>query len=460
MNECTTKQTCHFTGCASLAALGLKVQEIDLFGPIRQQVHIAQKTVKYTPLDKLYDAFIALLTGAHRMVEINTRLRPDAGVQRAFGRSGCAEQSVVQQTLDACTPENVQQLASALRQIYQQHSRGYHHDYAAQWQLLDVDLTGLPCGKKAACATKGYFSHQRNRRGRQMGRVLASRYDEVVTDQLFAGNEQLSTALRPLMQAAAHILDLDEGRRRRTIVRLDSGGGSLKDLNWLLEQGYQIVGKDCSGQRAHKLAQSVTQWFVDPHMPQREFGWVQTPASEYVRPVQRLAVRCRQRSGAWKEAVLIVSLTPEDILPLGGQSLALLTDPAAVLFAFVTFYDERGGGIETSFKGDKQGQGLGQRNKKRIEGQAMLVLLSSLVHNVIVWSRTWLSPAPTSPLHHYGIMRMVRDIFHISGFVVCDSSEHVIQVVLNQDAHLVHSFFHPLQALLAPLHVALNLDKT
>jgi hypothetical protein len=44
-----------------------------------------------------------------------------------------------------------------------------------------------------------------------------------------------------------------------------------------------------------------------------------------------------------------------------------VADPVAVLAAYVTFYDQRGGGIETSFKGDKQGLGLTQRNKKRFE---------------------------------------------------------------------------------------------
>ena len=47
-------------------------------------------------------------------------------------------------------------------------------------QVLDIDLSGMPCGKKAALATKGYFANQRNRRGRQLGRVLASRYAEKV----------------------------------------------------------------------------------------------------------------------------------------------------------------------------------------------------------------------------------------------------------------------------------------
>src|SRR6266851_1997695 len=86
MNESTTKQTKQFTGCASLAALGVKLRQLDLFGPIRKTVHIAQKAVKHTPTDKLYDAFISLLAGAHGLVEINTRLRADPALQKAFGR--------------------------------------------------------------------------------------------------------------------------------------------------------------------------------------------------------------------------------------------------------------------------------------------------------------------------------------------------------------------------------------
>src|SRR5436305_2243375 len=236
MNECTTN---HFTGCASLAAVGVKLRQLDVFGPIRKTVHIAQKAIKHTPIEKVYDAFISLLAGAHGLVEINTRLRADPGLQAAFGRQQCAEQSVVQQTLDACTAENVKQMEQALDEIYRQHSRGYRHDYRADWQVLDVDLSGWPCGKKAAFATKGYFaSSQRNRRGRQLGRVLATRYQEVVVDRLFASNRQLNVTLQELMQAAQATLQLTPAQRERCLVRVDAGGGSLPNLNWLLEQGY------------------------------------------------------------------------------------------------------------------------------------------------------------------------------------------------------------------------------
>src|SRR5437868_1960222 len=120
MNESTTKTTRHYAGCASLAAIGVKLRQVDVFGPIRKTMRIAQKTVKHTPIDKVYDAFMSRLSGAHGLVEINTRLRSDPALQTVFGRKCCAEQSVVQETLDACTAENMRQMEQALDSIYRQ----------------------------------------------------------------------------------------------------------------------------------------------------------------------------------------------------------------------------------------------------------------------------------------------------------------------------------------------------
>jgi hypothetical protein len=181
----TTPGIHHFSARATLAALGLKLHSLDLFGPIRTTVTIPQKTVKHSPTQKLYDAFITLLAGAQGLVEINSRLRSDPAVQRAFGRTSCAEQSVVQETLDHCTAENVTQLEQAVAMILRRYGQAAQHTFTQGWLLLDGDMTGLPCGPKAACATKGYFAKQRNRHGRQVGRVVATDYDEIIVDRLF-----------------------------------------------------------------------------------------------------------------------------------------------------------------------------------------------------------------------------------------------------------------------------------
>jgi Transposase DDE domain group 1 len=457
MNESITRTTTHFSPTASLAAIGVKVRQLDLFGPIRTQVQIRQKTVKHTPADKLYDAFISLLAGAHGLVEINTRLRTDPGLQQAFGRSACAEQSVVQETLDACTAENVTQLQQALDEIYRQHGQSVQHDYQASFLLLDVDMSGLPCGPKAVFATKGYFAGLYHRRGRQVGRVLATQYEEVVVDRLFAGNVQLIKALQPLVEAAETTLHLDAAKRTRTMIRVDAGSGTLDDLNWLLARGYEIMAKEYSGQRVLRLVKTVSEWIQDPDWSERSFGWVTEPPTGYVRPVRRIAVRCRRQDGTFAYGVLICSLSAQQVLAVLGRRSTQAADPIAVLAAYVTFYDQRGGGIETSFKGDKQGLGLTKRNKKRFEAQHMLLLLGSLAHNVVVWARRWLS---SQKIQHYGLLRMVRDVFHVSGLLRFDASGSVVEIVLNQEACLARSFIRPLRELLTPLHIVVNLGET
>src|SRR5256884_875875 len=459
MRECIISQAGHYTPAASLAALGVKLQQINVFGPIQHLVHIAQKTVKHSPLDKLYDGFITILAGAHGMVEINTRLRADSALQAAFGRTSCAEQSVVQQTLDACTDENVTQMQQAIDEIFRQHSRAYGHDYQGNYQILDADMSGMPCGPKAAMATKGYFAKQRNRRGRQLGRVVASRYEEIVVDRLFDGKTQLTKALQPLLEAAEHTLELDEGKRSRTIVRVDAGGGSLDDVNWMLARGYLVHTKDYSGKSAAKLAKTVTQWFDDPHIPGRQFGLVTEPALCYVRKVVRIAVRKRGCNGKWKAVVLISALSVKDVLALTGEPQQALSDQARVLRAYVHFYDQRGAGVETSLKGDKGGLGLTKRNKKRFAAQYMLVLLGSLAHNVVVWARGWLSQS-TDTLSGYGMLRMVRDVFHVSGLLLFDQANHVQQIILNQQAPLARFLFHSLRDILSLLHISVHLGQT
>jgi hypothetical protein len=449
----------HFSPAASLAALGVHLRQIDLFAPIRDTVKIAQKTVKHTPLDKLKDAFISILAGAHGLVEINTRLRSDLALQRAFDRKACAEQSVVQDTLNQCTAVQVSQMTQALQTIYRRHSQGYRHDYKAAWQLLDADLTGMPCGKKAAFASKGYFPQQRYRRGRQLARVLASNYHEIVLDQLGDGKTYLRTALRPLIEAAERVLELSQSKRARTIVRIDAGGGSLEAINWLLSRDYQVIAKDYSGARAVKLAESVTKWVDDPHIEGRQVGWVNEQAGMYVRPVRRIAVRCRKKNGQWGVGVLISTLKAPEVLSLTKQPPTKVDDDVSVLLAYVYFYDARGGGVETSFKDDKQGLGITKRNKKRFEAQQMVMLLNVLAHNVLVWARGWLAGA-VPQLARYGLLRLVRDIWHISGFVEQDRDGQLVRIVLNQLAPLAQGLSKALHQLLAPTQVVVNLGQT
>src|SRR5260370_2733916 len=156
--------------------------------------------------------------GADEIDELDAGLGADPVLQVDFGRKACAEQSVVQQTLDACTDENVRQMQQALDHIYREHSSAYRHDYHSSYQILDMDMSGMPCGPKAAMATKGYFANQRNRLGRQLARVVASPYEDAGVDLLFDGKAQLTKALQLRLETAMTTLHSAAGRPHRTIV--------------------------------------------------------------------------------------------------------------------------------------------------------------------------------------------------------------------------------------------------
>jgi hypothetical protein len=237
--------------------------------------------------------------------------------------------------------------------IYRQHGQGYRHDDTQAWPLLEADLSGAPCGKNAEGASKGYFAKQRNRRGRQIGCVLASRYDEIVVQRLYPGTTQLTSARPELVAAAEQTLELDAEKRARTIWRVDAGGGTVAEVNAVLARGYQFHGQDDAAPRAQALAARVSEWSDDPRVPERQVGWVRQETTVYVRPVQRIAVRTRKENGQWAVGVLLSTLEPADVILLTHQPIDRVNNPTAVVLAYVSFYDQRGGGIETAFKEDK-----------------------------------------------------------------------------------------------------------
>src|SRR4029453_27276 len=205
----------------------------------------------------------------------------------------------------------------ALDAIFRRQSLALRHDFKSGLLILDADITGMPCGKKAEGSAKGYFSTKGIRYGRQMGRVLAAQYEEVVIDRLYPGNLQLTRTLRPMILDAEQTLSLDAEGRERTLTRVDAGGGgSVDEGNGGLGRGYQIHCKDISGARAEALAGAVKTWANDPKRPGRQLGWVELDSQEYVRPVRRLAIRFLKKRGVLQHALLISTLEPTEVISL------------------------------------------------------------------------------------------------------------------------------------------------
>lgn len=134
-------------------------------------------------------------------MEANTQVRPDPALWQAFGFSSFPDQSTLSQTLDACTPENVATLRRLVQGIYRQAGR---HLRQGGWLVLDIDLTGLICGRRAEQATRGYFSRQRGRYGRQ----VASGFNEIVAQGLYEGKRALNRSINELIGRAEEALGI------------------------------------------------------------------------------------------------------------------------------------------------------------------------------------------------------------------------------------------------------------
>ena len=417
-----------FTPRASLAALGLRLQAGGVWDIIRHQLQIKQKVHAHQPLDKVLDCFINILAGGAGLVEINLLVRPDVAVQRAFGRVTCAEQSTISDTLNVCTPENVEQLRNAVQVILRQQGQSYAHDYETAWQVLDIDTTGLPAGRLGEGVTKGYFAGRKSCRGRQLGRVVAAAYDEIIVDQLYDGKRQLESSLPQLVEMAEKALNFSQKQRGRTMLRVDAGGGSETNINWILNRGYGLLIKIHNWQRVRKLSAHVADWFTDPRVPSRQVGWVNAPYA-YAHPTRQVAVRKLKPNGKWLQQVLVFNLTNEMVFDLAGQPGPHPGTEDDMLWAALAVYDQRGGGAETQNKGDKHGLHLAHRNKHSFVAQEMLVLLAQLAHNLLIWTRNDLARTDDEFVH-YGIQRMVRDVLQIPGSVQLDATGHVVRITL------------------------------
>lgn len=450
------KYTTGYSSNASLVMIAEWTKANRLWEKLAMGVHIHQKTITHSPQDKLKDLLINIWAGGERLSDVNHRVRADEALQRLFGRKACAEQSTVSETINATTGDNIQEMEAVVKQVFRECSQCYRHDYQKNWMLLDIDLTGLLAGKKAEGSEKGYFSGERNGRGRQVGRVYASQYDEIVNEQLYAGKVQLEASLLELANQAENVLNLDEKRRKGTIIRVDGGGGTDKIIDELLWRHYWLLMKVKNWQRTQKLVKSVTVWHDLPDLPGHEVGWVEVP-HEYEKVTRQLAVRWLNHK-KWQYCVLVFNLTDLMIFQLAGLLMPRKPTEQELFSAILKAYNLRSGGVETSIKNSKQGLGLNKRNKKRFEAQHMLLLLAQLAYNIAVWVRNQLAQHSTT-LAKFGMLRLIRDAFRISGKVQFDEHGIVHLIILNQSHKLASAVQKTWQAYFARNDLSLRLGK-
>lgn len=325
------------------------------------------------------------------------------------------------------------QLRQALQAILRQHGQCCRHDYVQAVQVLDLDVTGLVAGCQGEGVMKDYFPHQRNKRGRQLGRVLATHTSELVAQQLYPGRRQLEHSFQELVSEAENVLNLSDSKRACTLLRTDGGAGTQTNITWALERGYHLLTKIHNWSRAARLAASVSDWYPDDKIADRQLGWVTQPI-DFGRPTRQVAIRTPKRGPTkdldWHYQVLVTTLTDPLLFTLLNQAPPPALEGASVLRAIASVYDQRDGALETENRSDKQGLGIARRNKRSFAAQEMLILLAQLAHNFTLWSRQKLACSDPR-FSKFGIQRMVRDVFQISGHMTLSPENRVLTVTLN-----------------------------
>lgn len=199
------------------------------------------------------------------------------------------------------------------------------------------------------------------------------------------------TCLEPAVLGVESSLDLALERRQRTLYRLDGGSGSDEKLTWLIGRGYQIVAKGFSGKRAYALAQQVSRW--DPYDENCWLGSISSPIN-FGRPVQMM-VKKRLQKDKWKHSYYVTTLA----FPSKN--------------AFMDRYNFRGAAEIEQFRDDKTGLHLSSRRKQKFEAQKAIILITDLAHNLLADFRY--RALADSRFAHWGLKRIVRDLFAIPG---------------------------------------------
>lgn len=146
------------TNLAPLGVLGYCLTRTNFLQPVLAPVQLPLKTVQHTPADKLLDVLVSILAGCRAITQVNTRLRPDLALARAWGRARFADQSTLARTLDCFTEAQLTQLRQGSETLFRRESRTFQHRFADDWLWLDIDLTPLPASKHAEGSTKGKIS--------------------------------------------------------------------------------------------------------------------------------------------------------------------------------------------------------------------------------------------------------------------------------------------------------------
>jgi Transposase DDE domain group 1 len=382
-----------------LAVLGYCLTKSKLLDPAWKPIKMPIKTVAHAPTAKLQDVLVAIMAGCQSLGQVNTKLRPELALARAWQRQRFAEQSTLSRMLDALNDVQIEQLRAANMELLRQHSQLLGHDWRHS-VVLDIDPTSLITSKRAQGSRKGWVSAGRNYYCRHVIRFTVAGYHESLLSLTYPGNKHGYQYCKPALKRLRALWPMLANHAGQLIIRSDAEQGTDTNISYILWCGFQLLVKGYSGNRTKSWLSQLpaNAWSVDPGNQER---WMAlSPQQLHLgRHTDSYLLRWLGAKGQPAHATLHTTLR----LPY---------------FQLWHLYNQRAL-TEIEIRGDKSGLKLHLRRKHSLSAQEAWVVLTDMAHNLLAWLTPWM--LTDSAFAGFGPKRIVDELLNIPGHIVIEN---------------------------------------
>ncbi len=174
------------------------IRLIDLF---EEHLKIKMKKVRHSPVEKIIELFVSMISGCPHVKSINNHLVPDKLAVAAWDQKQFADQSQVSEVLHQITAENLLEPKEVFQKLLCQQSLFRQHP-PNEWLVIDVDMSGLPVNPGTGTyerASIGFMQKEKGKACKLTCLYTKGEFGEVFERLFDSGTTQLATKLNDLL---------------------------------------------------------------------------------------------------------------------------------------------------------------------------------------------------------------------------------------------------------------------
>lgn len=380
------------------------------------EVKVAMKTVRYSPLNKAQTIIASLVMGCKHTKDINEVLPREVAAANYLGMNQFPEQSQINRYLTRFSEENVSQLRQAHNQVFMEQSQARR---VVGRVVVDIDQCGLVAnGQTYEFARKGYFPRKRGEQGYQLSAAYVGAYAEAVQVYLDPGNVVSKVRLPDLLRDVDQLLATDNPGIV-LVRRLDAGFDSGDNRRLLAGlPGYFLL----------KSAESDSAAPLVKHVPNQ--AWLPVTEDVYgvevdaYNGVRQILYELYRPDGRRIYSLLLTNLPRDEF-------------GVARLFAF---YNERQT-IEAFFCQSREVFHIQTLRSRRFNAIAAFLYFVIITHNLLVWLRR--DRLAYSDLASVSLRQLVQKLTSVRAHITWDGYWHLFILDSSHWARRLLDAFQP-----------------